>query len=458
MYKRIFITLLFLVLYWLGRSIPVPGIDYDALKSLASISQVGGVENIMRRISIFSLDIMPYLSIHIIVILLIAVVSPLTNIFKNGTIGIKKVNQFIYGGIIFLSLIQAFFLSLWMESCGKVHGIYLVNNPGIIFRLSSVLSIAGGALVIIWMANQINKYGTGNGISLFFLSGLLMKMRHPIMKMARELSGTSLLKASLGLLLFIAFVGIIVFILRKEEKIPVIIPEKNSKDLAMLIPFNLAGILPIYFTSSILLFPATIIAFSGKHVNSAYAVIGNILAPGTLGSYLAWVALIIFFAYFFTGVVFNPTELVPKLKRFGLSMPGKDTEKSAIKYLDGIVTKIIFIWSIFLCGVAFLPVFLFRLLHVHIPFTGYELVLFVGIILGISSSLKNQGNLKEAFCHSDMKEIVIIKTKLESEGIVVRIGDCESYGRILSLSVGPLAEKRILVNEHDYDKSLSLIK
>ena len=208
----------------------------------------------------------------------------------------------------------------------------------------------------------------------------------------------------------------------------------------------------------ILLFPATIIALSGKHVNPAHTIIGNILAPGTWGSYLAWVVLIIFFAYFSTAVVFNPLQLIPRLKHFGLSIPGIDTEKSAIKYLDGILTKIIFIWGIFLCGVAFLPVFLHRLLQVHIPFTGYELVLFIGIILGICSSLKNQGNFKEVFRHSDMKEIVIIKTKLESEGIAVRTGDCESYARLLSLSVGPLAEKMILVDKLDYDKSISLIK
>lgn len=457
MCKRIFITLLFLVLYWFGKSILIPGINYGALNSLASVSQVGGIENIMRRLSFFSLDIMPYLSTHIIVMLLIAVVPPLRSISKNGDIGTKKINQLIYGGVVLLSLIQAFFLSLWMES-GTVQGINLVNNPGIIFRLLSILSIAGGALVIIWMAKQINKYGIGNGISLFILLGLLIKTRRPILQMARELSGLSLYEVKLGLLLFLSFVGIIVFMLRKEKKIAVIISEKDSKDLAMLIPFNLAGILPIHFTSSILLFPATIIAFSGIHVNSVYTVIGNILTPGTWGSYLAWVVLIIFFTYFFTAVALNPTELIPKLKRFGLAIQSKDTEKSAIKYLDGVVTKIIFIWSIFLCGVAFLPVFLFRLLHVHIPFTGYELVLFVGIILGIYSSLKNQGNLKEVFCHPDLKEVVIIKAKLESEGIVTRIDDCESYGIILSLSVGPLAEKRILVNEHDYNKSLSLIK
>ncbi len=457
MYKRICITLLFLLLYWAGRFIPVSGVSYAALKSLTNIPNMGYLELIMRRISIFSLDIMPYLSTHIIFMLLIAVVPPLRNRYKNGALGIRKINQFIYVGVILLSLIQAFFLSLWMESFGKVHGIYLVSNPGIIFRMLSILSITGGVLVIIWMANQINKYGIGNGISLFIISGLLMKFRHLIPQMVKEVLNSSLLKASLGLLLFISFVGLIIFMLRKYKTISVSIPGKNSKDLSMTIPFNLGGILPIYFTSSILLFPATVMVFSGKHVNSASGIIGNILTPGTWGSYLVWVVSIIFFAYFCTAVVFNPVELVPKLKHFGLSIPGRDTEKSAIEYLDNIVTKIIFIWSIFLCGVAFLPVFLHRLLHVHIPFTGYELVSFIGIILGIYYSFKNQGNLKEVFRHSDLKEVLVIKTKLESEGIAVTIVDCESYGRVLSLLVGPLAEKKILVNESDHNKSTNLI-
>lgn len=457
MYKRICITLLFLAIYWIGRFIPVPGVNYAALKSLADMPNMGNLEQIMRRISIFSLDIMPYLSTHIIIMLLIAAIPPLRNIYKNGSLGIKKINQFIYGGVIFLSLIQAFFLSLWMESFGAVHGINLVNSPGIIFRVLSVLSITGGVLVIIWMANQINKYGIGNGISLFIVSGILVKFRHPIAEMVTEIHSSSLLKASLGLLLFISFVGLIIFMFQKDKKVSIGISEKSSKDLKMAIPFNLGGILPIYFTSNILLFPATVMVFSGKHVNSASGIIGNILTPGTWGSYLAWVVLIAFFTYFFTAVVFNPVELVPKLKRFGLSILGIDTEKSAIEYLDGIVTKIIFIWSIFLCGVAFLPVFLHRLLHVHIPFTGFELVLFIGITLGVSYSLKNHRNLKEVFCHSDLKEILVIKTKLQSEGITVTIIDCEIYGRILSLLVGPLAEKKILVHESDYNKSATLI-
>lgn len=457
MSKRILITMLFLVIYWVGRFIPVPGANYGVLKTLVSMSNAGGFEHIMRRVSIFSLDIMPYVSIHIIVLLLTAV-PPFRNNFKNGNLGIKKINQFIYGGVILLSLIQAFFLTLWIARLRIPNGAFLVNNPGILFRLTSILSITAGTLGIIWMANQINKYGIGNGISLFFLSGLLIKMRHPIMKMVVELSGLNLLKITLGLLLFIVFVGIIVSMLRKEKKIPVIISEENARELTMSIPFNIGGILPIQFTISILLFPATIIALSGKHVNSVYAVIGNILASGTLGSYLAWIVLIIFFAYFFTAVVFNPVELIPRLKHFGLSIPGRDSEKTAIKYLDGIVTKIIFIWSIFLCIAAFLPVFLHRLLQVHIPFTGYELILFIGIILGICSSLKKQGNFREVFRHPDMKEIVIIKTKLESKGVTARMGDCESYARLLSLSVGPLAKKKILVNELDYDKSISLIK
>jgi preprotein translocase subunit SecY len=459
MWKRIFITLLFLALYWLGRFVPVPGVNYGVLKSLAEMSNVGGLEHIMRRVSIFSLDIMPYMSIHIIVMLLIAVVPLFRNIFKNETLGAKKINQFIYGGVIFLSLIQSFFLTLWIERLHTASGVYVVNNPGIVFRLISILSITVGALIIIWLGKQINKYGIGNGISLFLLSGLLMKLRNPLLQMVRETSVLNPLKLIMGLLLFISFIAITLFILKREKRIPIVVSEKESKNTTMSMPLNLAGILPIYFTSSILLFPATIGSLKGELATSMLANIANILTHGTWIAYLSWVILIIFFSYFYTAVVFNPLELVSKMKRFKLSIAGADTERKTAECIDRLMTtNIVLIWSIFLCGAAFLPVFLYRLVKIHIPFTGYELILLVGIILGVCYSLQNRKNLKEVFRCSDIKTALIIKARLESEGIVVRVDDCESYGRLLSLIVGPLAEKIILVNESDYNKSTSLIK
>lgn len=458
MYKRIFITLLFLALYWLGKFIPVPGVNYAVLKTLASMPDIGGIENIMRRVSIFSLGVMPYVTIHIIFTCLIVVVPALKNIFKKGTMGIRKMNQFIYGGVIFLSLVQSFFLSLYLEKLHTSDGSYLVNNPGIIFRFVSILFITAGVLIIIWMGKQINKYGIGNGISLFFLSELLVRMRPPLLQMSKELFVSNQLRLIMSLLLFISFIAIILIILRREEKIPIVVSQREPKNITMSIPFNLVGILPIYFTSWILSFPATIKGLVGEQTSPLLTKIADILRQGTWISYLAWVILIIFFSYFYAAVVFNPLELAAKMKRFGLSIKGVDTERAMAEYIDRLMTrKIVLIWGIFLCGVAFLPIFLFGLLHTHIPFTGSGLILLVGITLGICYSLQNRGNLKEVFRHSDIKDILVMKTRLESEGINVVVDDCESYGRLLSLIVGPLAEKKLLVNEQDYNKSVNLV-
>lgn len=459
MCKRILITLLFLLLYWIARFVPVPGVNYSVLKSLASMPNGCGLEQIMRHVSIVSLDIMPYIATHIMVMLLVAVLPPRRNILKNETIGVKKINQFIYGGTIFLALIQSFFLTLWIENFHTADGVYLVNNPGIIFRLASMLSITAGALIIIWMGKQINKYGIGNGISLFFVSGLLVKVYSPLLKFLEELFILNQFKMIIAVLLFILSVVIIIFMLKREKKVPIIVPGEGAKNIIMSIPFNLPGIIPIYFTYNILLFPSAVSTLRGGQASPMLSWIANILMHGTWISYLSWVILIIFFSYFYTAVVFSPPELVSKMKRFKLSIEGVDTEKAAAEYIDRIMTKnIVLIWSIFLCGVAFLPVFLYRLLRIHIPFAGVEVILLVGIIFGILSSFQNRENLREVFRHSDIKDILAIKTRLESEGITVIVADCESYARLLSLIVGPLAEKKLLVNERDYDKSISVIK
>ena len=458
MYKRIFITVLFLSLYWIGRFIPVPGLNYDVLKALASMPGIGGLESIARRVSIFSLGIMPYVTTHIIVMLLIVVVPPLRNIFKKQTAGIKKINQLIYGGVVFLGLIQSFFLTLWIEKLHTTGGAYLVNSPGIVFRLMSVLSITAGTLIIIWLGKLINKYGIGNGISLLFFSGLLVKMRFPLLQTSKELFAVNQLKLIPAVVLFIFFIAMILFILRKERKIPIIVSGKESKNTTMAIPFNLAGILPIYFTYSILFFPETIKVSLGQQASPLLVRIADVLMCGTWISYLTWVILIVFFSYFYTAIVFNPIELAAKMKRVGLSVRGMDTERATAEHINRLMaTKITLIWSIFLCGVVFLPIFLSLLLHIHIPFTGAGLILFIGIASGIYYSLQNRKNLKEVFRHPDIKDILVRKAQLESEGINAVVDDCESYGRLFSLIIGPLAEKRLLINECDYNKSISLI-
>ncbi|MDP2939476.1 MAG: hypothetical protein Q8O13_05320 [Candidatus Omnitrophota bacterium] len=459
MWKRILITCLFLTLYWIGRFIPVPGVNYGILKSLVSMPDMGGFEQIMHRVSIFSLDIVPYVSIHIIFMLLIAILPSLRNILENETLGIRKINQLIYAGVIFLGLVQSLFLTLWIEKLHTADGVYLVNSPTVVFRLVSMLSITVGVLIIIWMAEQINKHGIGNGISLFFLSGLLVKMRSPLLKFLEELVTLNQLKVIIAGLLLILSLVIIILMLRREKKVPVVFSSEKTKNITMSIPLNLPGIIPIYFAHSILLFPATINALGGEQASPILSWITTILIHGTWISYLSWVILIIFFSYFYTVVVFNPLEVISKMKRFRLSIEGAVTEKTAAEYIGRVMARnIVLIWSIFLCGVAFLPVFLYRLLKIHIPFAGVEVVLLVGITLRILSSLQNRKSLREVFRHSDIKDILIIKTRLESEGISVVVDDCEGYVRLLSLMVGPLSEKKLLVDERDYDKSISLVK
>lgn len=456
MFKRILITLLFLAIYWIGKFIPAPGINDSVLHRLISLPNGSG-ENIMHRISIFSLDVMPYVSLHIIIMLL-ALVPSLRNILRRESTRNRKINNFIYLGTILLSLIQSFFLALWMKGVRMPDGSYLIDTTGTIFRLLSIaVSITAGVLVIIWMAQQINKYGIGNGISLFVLIDLLLKLRRPFLVMLNKILIYSHPNLLTAVLFFIFSVLAISLILNKENSIPIVTLEKESKASRMLMPFNFCGILPFCFTSSVLFFPKTLIALRGGQVNPVFGKIAYMLEYGTWISYLFWAILIIFFSYLCAAVVMDTKELSVKMEKIGLFIKKRDKKNTIEEYLGALITRIVLIWSIFLCVIAFLPVFLYRLLHVHIPFSGYELIVFIGIIVGLYKALRCGKNLQEVFCHTDIKEILVVSARLESEGITVGVNDSESYGRLLSLTVGPLAEKSILVKKSDYSKSIDII-
>ncbi|MHA1332264.1 MAG: preprotein translocase subunit SecY, partial [Candidatus Hodarchaeales archaeon] len=162
----------------------MPGIDYSVLKEFVSMPGVR-LANVMPRVSIFALGVMPFLSMHVIAVLLCAVAPFFKNIVNEGAAGVKKINNFIYGGTILLSLVQSIFLSMWIENPTTFQGLVLVSNPGVIFRLITMLSLTAGVLVIILMGQMINKYGIGNGISLFLLSLILFRLRGFFPQMVR---------------------------------------------------------------------------------------------------------------------------------------------------------------------------------------------------------------------------------------------------------------------------------
>jgi len=431
----------------------LPGIDYSVLKEFVSMPGVR-LANVMPRVSIFALGVMPFLSMHVIAVLLCAVAPFFKNIVNEGAAGVKKINNFIYGGTILLSLVQSIFLSMWIENPTTFQGLVLVSNPGVIFRLITMLSLTAGVLVIILMGQMINKYGIGNGISLFLLSLILFRLRGFFPQMVREANISTPAISMIGLLIVIGFIGIIIFFLKSSRQMPIVVRGQESKSGALLLPLSITGILPISFANAVLRFPTTISMISS---GGLFATIANALARGTWISNICWVALIVLFSYLYTAIVCNPLQLANRMKRFGLSIAGADTEMAVAVRIDSVMSKNVLIWTGFLCVAVFLPVFSSKLLGITLPLTGYNLIVLVGVSLGILHSLRNCNGLKEVFRHQDIKDVLVVKARLESEGINAVVDDRESFGRLMPYIVGPLAEKRILVSDSDYDRSSNLI-
>ena len=404
--KRLWFTLGALVVYRLGTFIPIPGIDPIIIDDIFS-QQAGGILGVfdafaggaLSRMSIFALNVIPYISAAIIMQLMTAISPTIEQLKKEGESGRKKINQYTRYLTVLLAVIQSYGMSLGLEGISTSQGL-AVADPGMFFRLSTVITIVGGTMFLMWLGEQITARGVGNGISLIVFAGIVANL--PIaFASTLELGRTGALSALfiIGFLIFaVAVTTFIVFFERAQRRVIVQYPKRQVGNRmfggeASHIPLklNTSGVIPIIFATSILLTPVSIAGFSGGGGEGTLGLITSLIGRGQPLFFLLFAALIIFFSFFYTAIVFNPKETADNLKKNGGFVLGIRPGKNTAEFFDYVLTRLTVIGTAYLVLVALLPEILITRFSVPFFFGGTSLLIVV--VVGLDTVAQIQSHL-----------------------------------------------------------------
>src|SRR6187549_818480 len=387
--KRVLFTLGMLVVYRIGGHITIPGVNLAALNQLAQ--QARGTMfglydmfsgNNLSKMTIFALGIMPYISASIILQLLTVVWPFLERISKEGELGRRKITQYTRYGTILLSVVQSLGIAIWLERSTQVAGgLPLVYSPGWGFRLMTVLTLTTGTTLIMWLGEQITERGIGNGMSLIIYAGIVVGLPRAVLQTIDQMrTGQIGLIQILFLLVFMTLViAAIVFVERGHRRVTVqyakrVVGRRMYGGSSTHIPLkvNTGGVIPVIFASSLLAFPATL---SGIFPAGGWAeAIVNQVRYGMPLYNLLYIVGIIFFAYFYTAIIFNPDDVAENMRKYGGFIPGIRPGKRTAEYIDTILSRITLVGALYLALVAILPEFLLTGFKVApIPFIGEQL-------------------------------------------------------------------------------------
>ncbi len=405
--KKVLITLGIIAIYRIGAFVPTPGIDGARLAQFfdnlarSSGGTLFGIMNMfsggaMKRLTIFALGIMPYISASIILQLLTTVIPALERLARQGEEGRKTITQYTRYGTVVLSIIQSFFIALWLENPAHFQGMEIVPFPGWGFRLLTVITLTTGTAFIMWLGEQIQEKGIGNGISLIITAGILSRLPSALIQLVALATPGTYGQAQIDpfklILLAVMFVGVIVGVVtitQGQRKIPIqyakrVVGRRVYGGQSTYIPLrvNQGGVIPIIFAQSIILFPATIAGFVP---NRALQGVASALMMGKPLYYVVYSLLILFFCYFYAAISFNPVDMANNMKRYGGFVPGIRPGRQTAEYLDFIMTRIILPGAIFLTIIAVLPTVING--QLGIPFLvasffgGTGLLIVVGVLL-----------------------------------------------------------------------------
>jgi preprotein translocase subunit SecY len=393
--KRIWFTLGALVVYRLGTYIPLPGIDPSILAQIMK-SNSGGILDMfdmfsggaLGRMTIFALTIMPYISSSIIVQLMTAVSPTLEALKKEGEAGRKKLNQYTRYGTVGLAALQAYGIAAGLEGMRSQFGSPVID-PGLFFRLTSMITLTGGTVFLMWLGEQITARGVGNGISLIIFTGIVARLPTAMAQLL-ELSRTGSLSGFtviFFLAMAVAVITFIVFMERAQRRILVQYPKRQvgnkmfgGEASHLPLKLNSSGVIPPIFASSLLLLPATIANFnagSGGVLSDIAAYLGR----GKPLYLVLYAALIIFFCFFYTAVVFNPTETADNLRKYGGFVPGIRPGKNTADYLDYVLTRLTVVGALYLTAVCLLPEYLISEFTIPFYFGGTSLLIVVSVTM-----------------------------------------------------------------------------
>lgn len=392
--RRILVTLALLAIYRIGIHIPTPGINTEALMALFAQARgtLFGLFDMFagggfRRLSIFALGIMPYISAAIILELLEVSVPYLERLAKEGEAGRKKITQYTRYGTIILSVIQGFGISVGLERMRGVAGEMIVMNPGWSFRLMTVLTLTAGTAFIMWLGEQITEKGIGNGISLIIMAGIIAGMPSAIINTIRLLrTGELGIFTLIGLIvLMLIVVGIIVYVETAQRRIPVQYAKRvvgrrmyGGQNTFLPLKINTSGVIPPIFASSIIMFPATIANFIQHPIMKKVSAMLN---PSGWLYIVIYVVLIFFFCYFYTAIVFNPVDVADNMKKFGGYIPGIRPGKWTADYIDKVLTRITFGGAVYVSAICVLPTFLITKFGVPFYFGGTALLIVIQVAI-----------------------------------------------------------------------------
>ena len=390
--KRVLFTFMMLAVYRIGGHIPVPGVNFQALESLFR-SQGGGILGFLdlfsggnlRRLTIFALGIMPYISASIILQLLTVIWPYLEKLSKEGEVGRKKIVQYTRYGTVLLSLIQGLGIALWVESLNRAGGggSAIVPNPGFRFRALTILTLTTGTAFIMWVGEQISERGIGNGISLIIYVGIVAGLPHAIGTIWQDMVTGSINPFIVVALLVVmaAVVAAIVYVERAQRKVPVQYARRvvgrrmyGGMQTHMPLRLNTGGVIPVIFASSLLAFPLTAMQWAGLQSKSGWAEIYRQLDYTAPLHSLLYLIGIIFFCYFYISIIFNPMDVADNMKKYGGFIPGIRPGRRTAEYLDTILTRITFVGAVYLGLIALLPQLLISGMNVQVlPWIGATL-------------------------------------------------------------------------------------
>ena len=395
--RRIWFTLGALIVYRIGTYIPLPGIETSAVADVFQQNS-GGILGMfdmfaggaLGRMTIFALNIMPYISASIIIQLMTTVSAHLAQLKKEGESGRQRITQYTRYGTVVLAAMQALGIAVGLESLSGSQGP-AVRDPGLFFRFVTVITLTGGTVFLMWLGEQITSRGIGNGISLIIMAGIVAELPAALVA-TLELGRTGALSGALIILLMalaVAVIAFIVFIERAQRRILIQYPKRQlgtktfGGDTSSYLPLklNTSGVIPPIFASSILLLPVTALSFNAGQGPSWLLDVTAALGRGQPAYLAFYVAGIVFFAFFYTSVVFNPADTADNLKKYGGFVPGVRPGANTAAYIDRILTRLTTAGAAYLALVCLLPEMLISQYAVPFYFGGTSLLIVVNVTM-----------------------------------------------------------------------------
>jgi preprotein translocase subunit SecY len=418
--RRLLFLLGALIVYRIGTHVPVPGINASVLEELFK-SQQGGILGLFNvfsggaisRFSILALGIMPYISASIIMQLATVVVPSLEALKKEGEAGRRKITQYTRYGTAILATVQAIGISIALESQPG-----LVLDPGMAFRVITIITLVTGTMFLMWLGEQITERGLGNGISLLIVAGILAGLPAAI-KNTLELQSSgnlSILKLLFLIALVVVVTAAVVYFERALRKVLINYAKRQvgnkvygGQSSHLPLKLNMAGVIPPIFASSLILFIPTILGFMGPDAPKVLRDIAAILSPGQPIYMMIYGALIVFFCFFYTAIQYNPKETAENLKKGGAFIPGYRPGDQTAKYIEKITTRLTLIGAIYITIVCLIPEFLISAWNVQFYFGGTSLLIIVVVTMDFMTQV-------QAYLMSQQYDSLLRKANLKGKG------------------------------------------